>query len=105
MVDKLDHPPTDLVDVEYSFSRTELQPVLRSIRETLGCGAVPLDSPARLQDALSTLIKSLGGQGEPNVRRSPAALLTPEYWSIGIARLDPITRVAMSELIERGQAE
>lgn len=103
MIGGVNQPPSGLVDVEYSFSRTELQPILRSIRETLGCGATPLDSPARLEDALAALIASFGGQGEPNVRRSPAALLTPEYWSIGITRVDPATLAAMNELIDREQ--
>ena len=94
-----------LVDVEYSFSRADLQPILGAIRETLGCGPVPLDSPARLEDALRHLIATFGGRGEPRVRRSPAALLTPEYWSISINRIDARTLRAMGDFIERGQAE
>jgi hypothetical protein len=39
------------------------------------------------------------------VRRSPAALLTPEYWSIGIDQIDRTTLAAMSQLIKRGRAE
>ena len=94
-----------LVDVEYSFSRTDLQPILGAIRDRLGCGAVPLDSPARLEDALRQLIASFGGRGEPRVRRSPAALLTPEYWSIAITRIDARTLGAVGALVERGEVE
>lgn len=96
-----DLTPEPPLEVEYSLSRSDLQPVLRSIRESLGLGATALDSPARLQGALATLLRSLGGRGEPSVRRSPATLLTPEYWHVRIAGTDAATLAAIGGLIRR----
>ena len=90
--------------VEYAFTRAQLQPVLQAIRDTLGCGALPLDSPARLQEALVTLIKSVGGCGDPTVRRSPAALLTPEYWQIRLDATDAHTIDVLVDIVGRRAA-
>ena len=90
--------------VEYAFTRAELQPVLQAIRDTLGCGALPLDSPARLQEALATLIRSVGGCGDPTVRRSPAALLTPEYWQIRLDETDTHTLDVLVDVVGRRTA-
>lgn len=94
----------EMLTVEYSYSRGELQPVLQAIRDTLGCGAVPLDTPARLHEALATLIRSLSGVGDPTVRRSPAALLTPEYWHIRIDATDQRTITTLAEVVGRRAA-
>jgi hypothetical protein len=91
------------VTAEYVYTRTELQPVLTALREALGCGAVPLDSPHRLQDALGTLIRGMGGRGEVSVRRSPAALLTPEYWQIVFTDLDGRTHAEIREKLMVGR--
>ncbi len=91
------------VDAQYVFTRSDLQPVLGAIRLSLGDGSMQLDSPLRLQDALARLICGLGGRGRATVRRSPAALLTPEYWQIGLAGLDPPTHAAMLELFRTGR--
>jgi hypothetical protein len=91
------------VTAEFVFTRAELQPVLHAIRSSLGCGAVSLDSPHRLQDALRTLIRALNGRGDVAVRRSPAALLTPEYWQIDVTDLDPRTAGALRELFAAGR--
>lgn len=85
------------------FTRAELQPVLHAIRASLGCGAVALDSPHRLQDALRSLIGALDGRGEVAVRRSPAALLTPEYWQIDLVDLDAATAQALRDLFGAGR--
>src|SRR5260221_384750 len=89
------HPTDEIMHTEYVFTRTELQLVLGAIQASLGFGAVPLDSPQRLQDALTSLIANLGGRGEVEVRRSPAALLTPEYWQVGLVGLDEPTHAAL----------
>jgi hypothetical protein len=91
----------EMLTVEYSYSRGELQPVLQAIRDTLGCGAVPLDTPDRLQEALATLIRSVAGAGDPSVRRSPAALLSPEYWHIRLDATDERTISTLAEVIGR----
>jgi hypothetical protein len=75
--------------------------VLKVIRDTLGCGAVSLDTPARLQDALAALIRSVSGAGDPTVRRSPAALLTPEYWHIRLDATDQRTLAILSDVVGR----
>src|SRR3954471_21081088 len=62
-------------NLEFVFTRAELQPLFGAIRATLGCGPLPLDSPNRLQDALTVLIEQLDGRGDVVVRLSPAALL------------------------------
>lgn len=88
---------------EYVFTRMELQRVLEAIRASLGCGHVPIDSPQRLQDALSALIAGLGGHGEVAVRRSPAALLTPEYWQIAVRGLDSATHASLARVFRLGR--
>ncbi len=97
-------PADEMLTVEYSYSRGELQPVLQAIRDTLGCGALPLDTPARLQEALATLIRSVSGVGDPTVRRSPAALLTPEYWHIRLDASDRRTITTLAEVVGRRAA-
>jgi hypothetical protein len=94
----------DVVSAEFVFTRQELQPVILAIRTALSCGAVALDSPQRLQDALCTLITGLGGEGTVSVRRSPAALLTPEYWQIALSRVDAPTHTALVELFRMGRS-
>ena len=79
---------TDLRDVEYVFTRHELQAVASAVVAALGDDAVALDTPVRVQQALVTLIGRSGGRGEVVVRRSPAALLTPEYWQIAVTQAD-----------------
>jgi hypothetical protein len=83
---------------EYVFTRAELQPVLQAIRATVACGAVPLDSPLRLQEALTMVVRGLGGPGDVVVRRSPAALLTPEYWQIVLTSMDGRMLASLAEL-------
>jgi hypothetical protein len=90
-----------MLSVEYSFTRGELQPVLQAIRDTLGCGAVALDTPARLQEALEALIRSVSGEGDPSVRRSPGALLTPEYWHIRLDATDRRTLATLEDVVGR----
>ena len=90
-----------MVTVEFSYTRGELLPVLAAIRDTLGCGALPLDTPARLQEALATVIRSVGGNGDPNVRRSPAALLTPEYWHLRFDATDERTLATLADIVGR----
>ena len=90
-----------MMTVEYAYTRGELQPVLQAVRDTLGCGALALDSPARLQDALGTLIASVGGCGDATVRRSPAALLTPEYWQIRLDGTDDHTLAILADVVGR----
>ena len=65
----------------------------------LGCGTVPLDTPLRLQEALATLVHGLGGHGEIDVRRRPAALLTPEYWQVAVHGLDLATYESLVEVL------
>jgi hypothetical protein len=83
---------------EYVFTHAELQPVLQAIRVRLACGPIPLDSPLRLQEALTTLVNGLGSRGDVSVRRSPAALMTPEYWQIVFAGLDAPTHATLAEM-------
>ena len=90
-----------MVTVEFAYTRGELLPVLAAIRDTLGCGALPLDTPARLQEALATVIRSVGGNGDPNVRRSPAALLTPEYWHLRFDATDERTLATLADIVGR----
>lgn len=90
-----------IVTAEFCYTRGELVPVLAAIRDTLGCGAVPLDTPARLQEALATVIRSVGGNGDPTVRRSPAALLTPEYWHLRFDATDERTLATLAEIVGR----
>jgi hypothetical protein len=85
---------------EYVFTRSELQPVLQAIRVKVACGPIPLDSPLRLEEALTSLLKGLGGRGSVVVRRSPAALMTPEYWQIVLAGLDPATHAQLAEMFQ-----
>lgn len=92
------HRQAEPLSLTCAFTRADLQPVLHAIRAALGCGALPLDSPNRLQEALRTLIVGLGGGGEVTVRRSPAALLTPEYWQVDVADLDRQTHEALQDL-------
>ena len=93
-----DDPGAQNTTSEYIFTHTELQPVLQAIRVRLACGPIPLDSPLRLQEALTTLVKGLGSPGDVSVRRSPAALMTPEYWHIVLAGLDRPTHNSLAEL-------
>lgn len=94
-------PTEPTVTAEFTCTRGELVPVLAAIRDTLGCGAVPLDTPARLQEALAKVIRSVGGNGDPTVRRSPAALLTPEYWHLRFDATDERTLATLAEIIGR----
>jgi hypothetical protein len=96
-----DSPVEALSDLEYSLSPAELQEVRRSIRSSLGLAATALDSPAQLEAALATLVRSLGGRGDPSVHRSPATLLAPEYWHVRIAGSNPTTAAALAGLIHR----
>jgi len=91
------HPDAS-VSADYVFTRADLGAVIHAIRDSLDCGAVALDSPHRLQDALRTLIGDLGGRGDVTVRRSPAALLTPEYWRVDFTGLDPRTDATLRSL-------
>lgn len=95
--------PAETTSSEYVFTRAELQPVLQAIRVTLACGSVPLDSPLRLEEALTTLVRGLGGRGDVIVRRSPAALLTPEYWQIVLAGFDGPTHASLAELFREAR--
>ena len=94
-------PEHEVLTVEYAFTRAELQPVLQAIRDTLGCGAVALDTPARLQEALETLIRSVSGEGDVSVLRSPGALLTPEYWRIRLEETDRRTLAILEDVVGR----
>jgi len=94
---------TETVTAEFVFTRAELQPVLHAIQGSLGCGSVSLDSPHRLQDAIRTLIRVLDGRGDVAVRRSPAALLTPEYWQIEVTDLDARTARTLRHLFAAGR--
>ena len=96
-------PAAQPLHAEYVFTRTELQPVLRAILAAIDGGSIALDSPRRLQDALETLIVDLGGVAEVTVRRSPAALLTPEYWQINLTNLDVRTHAAVAAVVRAGR--
>jgi hypothetical protein len=91
------------VNAEYVFTRPELQPVLLAIRASLGQESATLDSPFRLQEALIRLIGELDGRGDVVVRRSPAALLTPEYWQIVLTGLDGPTHASLVQLFRAGR--
>jgi hypothetical protein len=84
--------------VDVVFTRAELQPVLDAIRAEL-VHSLPLDSPHRLQDALHTVIRRGTGHGEVTVRRSPAALLTPEYWHVMVTGVDEGTDDRLRSLL------
>ena len=88
-------------DVEYALSREELQPLLPALRKGLGWGSAPLDSPARLEEALEALVARLGGDADVTVRRSPATLMSPEYWHIRFGSLDRRTHEALEPLLGR----
>jgi hypothetical protein len=90
-------------EVEYAFSREELLPVLQTLRETLRTGNVPLDSPARLEEALQEMVRRFGGEADITVRRSPAALVTPEYWRVRLAGIDSTTRDRLETLLRGGR--
>ena len=92
-----------MVKAEYVFTRAELQSVLQAIRSALGLNILPLDSPQRLQDAVAKLICSIDGRGDVVVRRSPAALLTPEYWQIALTNLDANTHAALADIFRAGR--
>lgn len=89
--------------MEYVFTRPELQPVLQAVRSALGLHTLPLDSPQRLQDAVAKLICSVDGRGDVVVRRSPAALLTPEYWQIALTNLDAPTHAVLTDIFRAGR--
>ena len=95
-------PTDDLVNAEYVFMRAELRVVGRAILFALGRDAAPLDTPSRLQEAVMALIRSVGGRGEAVVRRSPAALLTPEYWRIVLLQVDSATRDDLLRVLRTG---
>jgi hypothetical protein len=88
-------------DVEYALSREELAPLLPALREGLGWGSAALDSPARLEQALGALVTRLGGHADVSVRRSPATLMSPEYWHIRFQALDRPTHDALEPLLGR----
>ena len=92
-------PGDDLADAEYVFTRAELQVVASAILAALGDDAASLDTPFRLQEALATLIRGVGGRGDVVVRRSPAALLTPEYWQMALIQLDRAARDCLIEVL------
>jgi hypothetical protein len=88
-----------LLDGEFSFTQLELGPVRQRIRDALGGVSIGLDSPVRLQEALAALIGSTRGTPTVTVRRSPAALLTPEYWRIQLRGVDRDALDALSRLL------
>jgi hypothetical protein len=61
--------------------------------------SIALDSPAQLQESLAALIGGVEGQATVTVRRSPAALLTPEYWWIQARGINRETMAALSQLL------
>jgi hypothetical protein len=92
-------PVPERFDLDHSFSRDELGPFTHRLRAELRCGPLPLDSPARLEEALGRLVHSLGGDAEISVVRSPAALLTPEYWRVHIAGVDSNIHATLEEVM------
>jgi hypothetical protein len=92
------------VDAQFVFTRAELTPVMGAIRSALGTDSQSLDTPVRLQAALATLIRQHGSPGEVAVRRSPAALLTPEYWHVDLEGVDDSAHGALLELFRAGRS-
>jgi hypothetical protein len=87
------------VSVEYVFTRADLQSVLLAIRANVVDRPAALDSPLRLEEALTTAVRRCGGDARITVRRSPAALVTPEYWRIEAADADEAACEALTELL------
>ena len=87
------------LEAEFTFTRAELGPVRQRIRDALGSPSVALDSPARLQESLVALIGAIDSEAAVTVRRSPAALLTPEYWRIQVRGIDPDALATLSTLL------
>jgi len=81
------------------LTRTEMDAFAGALVDRLGGSTPRLDSPARVQAALTELIAGLGGRGRPLVVRSPAGLYTPEYWHVTIDDADPVTRAELGRLV------
>ena len=91
-------------DVEYALSREELPPLLAALRRDQDPGSAPLESPARLEGALGTFVTRSGGRSLVTVRRSPATLMSPEYWHIRFRGLDSMAQQVVAELMRRDAA-
>ena len=91
------------IAVEFVFTRADLQPVVAAIRAAIGGDPVPLDSPHRVQNAVATLIRMRRGRGDVVVSRSPAALLTPEYWQVRLTGLDVPTHRMLAQIFRVGR--
>jgi hypothetical protein len=95
-----DEAPVEAVDgvVALSLVRAELDRLIAALAASLDPSTPRPDSPARLEDALSTVIVRIGGRGRPTVTRSPAALYSPEYWHLRVEGADARTRSAVARL-------
>ena len=91
-----------LRDVEVAVTRQQLgQLVARLSPAPKGSDAV---SPVGLALILTQAITNAGGQGRPNVTRSPAALHTPEYWRVRIDAADTVARRILERASTTGGA-
>lgn len=92
--------PVEAVDgvVTLSLVRVELDRLIGALAASLDPSTPRPDSPARLADALTTVIGRIGGRGRPTVTRSPAALYSPEYWHLRVEGADARTRTAVDRL-------
>jgi hypothetical protein len=70
------------------FTRSQLESAVSRIGAPEAGVAARLNSPARIEEALQGLIRSIGGTGTVVVRRTPAGLVSPEYWRIQLVDLD-----------------
>ncbi len=61
-----------------------------------------LDTPHRIERALSTFIAGRAGPGRPRVLRRPAGLTSPEAWEIHLDGVDPATVEAIREASRTG---
>lgn len=86
-------------ELAVALTRAEMDTLAATLELRLGAATPRLDSPARVQAAIESLIAALGGHGRPLVVRSPAGLYTPEYWHIRIEGADAATRAELGRLV------
>jgi hypothetical protein len=100
--DVLDPATEAANEVVIAIGRPEFDRLGAALQTVLGGKAVRLDTPDRLESALTEAIAGLGATAQTRVARRPAGVYTPEGWEVGLKATDPNVETAIRRAIREG---